>query len=200
MPKEAPFRPDCGIELLPNRRRIMPCYEESAPRSRAWVESHPHPIKIPLLTGRYPAKLIPTFFIVMFLLLVIVRFTNVTDKHFPEAPPSDSQPGMEASSSGQPPPTTRLLFTSSPFWDRVLLTVLGIVSFFLWSHSKGDVPRDIFGTLFPLSFVLAVLYPMFFLPIAPMSPEEKRRWHLKKQKKRLKRQKAKADKKRRCKS
>lgn len=55
MPKEAPFRPDCGIELLPNRRRIMPCYEESAPRSRAWVESHPHPIKIPLLTGRYPA-------------------------------------------------------------------------------------------------------------------------------------------------
>jgi hypothetical protein len=33
-----------------------------------------------------------------------------------------------------------------------------------------------------------------------MSPEEKRRWHLKKQKKRLKRQKAKADKKRRCKS
>ena len=129
------------------------------------------------VTGGHPAKLIPTFFIVMFLLLVIVRFTNVTDKHFPEAPPSDSQPGMEASSSGQPPPTTRLLFTSSPFWDRVLLTVLGIVS-----------------------FVLAVLYPMFFLPIAPMSPEEKRRWHLKKQKKRLKRQKAKADKKRRCKS
>ena len=123
------------------------------------------------VTGGHPAKLIPTFFIVMFLLLVIVRFTNVTDKHFPEAPPSDSQPGMEASSSGQPPPTTRLLFTSSPFWDRVLLTVLGIVSFFLWSHSKGDVPRDIFGTLFPLSFVLAVLYPMFFLPIAPMSPE-----------------------------
>ena len=135
------------------------------------------------VTGGHPAKLIPTFFIVMFLLLVIVRFTNVTDKHFPEAPPSDSQPGMEASSSGQPPPTTRLLFTSSPFWDRVLLIVL-----------------DIFGTLFPLSFVLAVLYPMFFLPIAPMSPEEKRRWHLKKQKKRLKRQKAKADKKRRCKS
>ena len=223
MPKEARFRPDCGIELLPNRRRIMPCYEESAPRSRAWVESHPHPIKIPhwsisglilgglcvcasewviaySVTGGHPAKLIPTFFIVMFLLLVIVRFTNVTDKHFPEVPPSDSQPGMEASSSGQPPPTTRLLFTSSPFWDRVLLTVLGIVSFFLWSHSKGDVPRDIFGTLFPLSFVLAVLYPMFFLPIAPMSPEEKRRWHLKKQKKRLKRQKAKADKKRRCKS
>ena len=152
------------------------------------------------VTGGHPAKLIPTFFIVMFLLLVIVRFTNVTDKHFPEAPPSDSQPGMEASSSGQPPPTTRLLFTSSPFWDRVLLTVLGIVSFFLWSHSKGDVPRDIFGTLFPLFFVLPVLYPMFFLPIAPMSPEEKRRWHLKKQKKRLKRQKAKADKKRRCKS
>ena len=82
----------------------------------------------------------------------------------------------------------------------MLLTVFGLVSFFLWSHSKGDVPRDIFGTLFPLSFVLAVLYPMFFLPIAPMSPEEKRRWHLKKQKKRLKRQKAKADKKRRCKS
>lgn len=76
------------------------------------------------VTGGHPAKLIPTFFIVMFLLLVIVRFTNVTDKHFPEAPPSDSQPGMEASSSGQPPPTTRLLFTSSPFWDRVLLTVL----------------------------------------------------------------------------
>ena len=73
------------------------------------------------VTGGHPAKLIPTFFIVMFLLLVIVRFTNVTDKHFPEAPPSDSQPGMEASSSGQPPPTTRLLFTSSPFWDRVLL-------------------------------------------------------------------------------
>ena len=134
------------------------------------------------VTGGHPAKLIPTFFIVMFLLLAIVRFTNVTDKHFPEAPASDSQRGMEASSSGQPPPTTRLLFTSSPFWDRVLLTVLGIVSFFLWS------------------FVLAVLYPMFFLPIAPMSPEEKRRWHLKKQKKRIKRQKAKADKKRRCKS
>lgn len=39
------------------------------------------------VTGGHPAKLIPTFFIVMFLLLVIVRFTNVTDKHFPEAPP-----------------------------------------------------------------------------------------------------------------
>lgn len=38
------------------------------------------------VTGGHPAKLIPTFFIVMFLLLVIVRFTNVTDKHFPEAP------------------------------------------------------------------------------------------------------------------
>ena len=33
------------------------------------------------VTGGHPAKLIPTFFIVMFLLLVIVRFTNVTDKH-----------------------------------------------------------------------------------------------------------------------
>ena len=101
------------------------------------------------VTGGHPAKLIPTFFIVMFLLLVIVRFTNVTDKHFPEAPPSDSQPGMEAYSSGQPPPTTRLLFTSSPFWDRVLLTVLGIVSFFLWSHSKGDVPATSSERFFP---------------------------------------------------
>ena len=113
------------------------------------------------VTGGHPAKLIPTFFIVMFLLLVIVRFTNVTDKHFPEAPPSDSQPGMEASFSGQPPPTTRLLFTSSPFWDRVLLTVLGIVSFFLWSHSKGDVPRDIFGTL----FLFFQMPPAFFFSL-----------------------------------
>ena len=106
----------------------------------------------------------------MFLLLAIVRFTNVTDKHFPEAPASDSQRGMEASSSGQPPPTTRLLFTSSPFWDRVLLTVLGIVSFFLWSHSERRCPpRTSSERFLPLSFVLAVLYAMFFLPIAPMS-------------------------------
>lgn len=149
------------------------------------------------VTGGHPAKLIPIFFIILFILLVIVRFMNDRDKHFPKVPPSDSQPGVEASSAGQPPPTTRLLFTSSPFWNRLLLTALGIVSFFLWLHSKGDVPRDIFGTFFPLSLALAVFYPMFFLPIAPMSPEEKRRWHLKKQKKRLKRQKTKADKKRR---
>ena len=150
------------------------------------------------VTGGHPVKLIPTFFIIMFVLLVIVRFTNVAGKHDPEAPLSSSQP--EPSSVEQPPPKTRLLFTSSPFWDRLLLTVLGIVSSLLWFHAKGDVPRDIFGTLFPLSFLLAIFYPMLFLPIAPMSPEERRRWHLKKQKKLLKRQKAKADKKRRCKS
>ena len=111
------------------------------------------------VTGGHPAKLIPTFFIVMFLLLVIFRFTNVTDKHFPEAPPSDSQPGMEASSSGQPPPTTRLLFTSSPFWDRVLLTVLGIVSFFRWSRCPPRHLRNAFSSVLrigrPLSDVLS---------------------------------------------
>lgn len=147
------------------------------------------------VTKGHPAKLIPTFFILLYLLLVIVKFTNYTGKHDPEAPLSGSQP--EPSSAGQPPPKTRIIFTSSPFWDRLLLTVLGTVSFFLWFHSKGDVARDLFGTLFPLSFALAVFYPMFFLPMAPISPEERRRWHLKKQKKRLKRQEAKADKKRR---
>ena len=146
-------------------------------------------------TKGHPAKLIPTFFILLYLLLVIVKFTNYTGKRDLEVPLSGSQP--EPSSAGQPPPKARIIFTSSPFWDRLLLTVLGIVSFFLWFHSKGDVARDLFGTLFPLSFALAVFYPMFFLPIAPMSPEEKRRWHLKKQKKQLKRQKTKADKKRR---
>lgn len=44
------------------------------------------------VTGGHPAKLIPTFFIVMFLLLVIVRFTNVTDKHFPAAASHDKAP------------------------------------------------------------------------------------------------------------
>lgn len=146
-------------------------------------------------TKGHPAKLIPTFFILLYLLLVIVKFTNYTGKHDLEAPLSGSQP--EPSSAGQPPPKTRIIFTSSPFWDRLLLTMLGTVSFFLWFHSKGDVARDLFGTLFPLSFALAVFYPMFFLPMAPMEPEERRRWHLKKQKKQLKRQKAKADKKRR---
>ena len=117
------------------------------------------------VTGGHPAKLIPTFFIVMFLLLVIVRFTNVTDKHFPEAPPSDSQPGMEAYSSGQPPPTTRLLFTSSPFWDRVLLTVLGIVSF-CGRTPKAMSPRHLRNAFSP---VLRIGRPLSDV-LSPHSP------------------------------
>ena len=68
-------------------------------------------------------------------------------------------------------PMTRLLFTSSPFWDRVPLTVLGIVSFFLWSHSRRCPPRHLRNAF---SSVLRIgrPHPMFFLPIAPMSPEE----------------------------